>query len=64
MYYTQDYLTARGMASQERAWLEPRPSPREVECTYCATLLDKDDAHWDGIHGPYCDDCWEEMHWG
>ena len=32
--YLRDYLTGLGMASQERAWLEPRPSPREVECTY------------------------------
>ena len=32
-----------------------------VEVLTVLRSLDKDDAHWDGIHGPYCDDCWEEM---
>ena len=52
---TPGYLT-RNMASWAGV-AGPRPSPQEVECAYCATLLDKDDA-W-GWHTRPCDDCWE-----
>ena len=51
----RDYLNARGMASQERAYLAPPcPEPEWVECAWCGGELLDEDATEDGNW--FCDD--------
>ncbi len=59
------YLNARGMASQEKAWLEP-PCPKIefVECENCREILSEEDALWIGERS-FCDeDCAGEIEEG
>lgn len=41
--YLRDYLTGLGMASQERAYLEP-PCPKPVQCDWCGCEVLVEDA--------------------
>ena len=60
MSYTWEFLNSNGMASQERAYLEP-PCPKllYVECANCCGELLDEDAHWVD-DTPFCDEFCEE----
>ncbi len=50
----RDWLNARGMASQERAYLEPPDPPLVwVECVGCGGVLEHDEMLWYGDK-PFC----------
>jgi hypothetical protein len=46
-------------------YLEPPTQPRYVVCMNCGEWIDSDDAYWDKLNTPYCDeDCCEEAQEG
>ena len=46
-------------------YLEPPIQPRYVVCMNCGEWIDPDDAYWDKLNTPYCDeDCCEEAQEG
>lgn len=64
----RDYLNARGMASQERAYLAP-PCPKRVyvECKWCGQeVLDEDAVvytdYWGDEYMMCSDECAKEWH--
>lgn len=58
----RDFLNDRGMASQERAYLEP-PCPKEewVECLHCGLELLEEDAYWIDAESFCGKECFEEF---
>jgi len=43
------------------SYLEPPTEPRYVVCVHCGQWIDPDDAYWDKLDTPYCDEyCCEE----
>jgi hypothetical protein len=47
------------------SYLEPPTESRYVVCAYCGKWIDMDDAYWDKIDTPYCDEyCCEEAREG
>ena len=46
-------------------YLEPPTESRYVVCAYCGKWIDMEDAYWDKIDTPYCDEyCCEEAREG
>ena len=47
------------------SYLEPPTESRYVVCAYCGKWIDMEDAYWDKIDTPYCDEyCCEEAREG
>ena len=64
----RDYLNARGMASQERAYLAPPcPRPVYIECAWCGQEMREEDAvvctnYWGDEYLVCSTECAQEWH--
>ena len=58
-------MKSRWMSDNYDRYLEPPIEPRYVACANCGKWIDWDEAYWDKLDTPYCDEycCEEAQEW-